>query len=170
MKTVRVVSRVLFIVTRVVSLGYLASFLLSALAFSIGWSLNIIEQGSRFEICYPFTHVPYLLGEYNGGYILMFLLLLGLYTLFFFLVGNVFSVFTQTKLFTEQAIKQLKWFYSTNLILPLTAAFIISPFYKIDSPVEILIALHALLGIFTYFIAAIFEQGVNLQKEQDLII
>lgn len=170
MKTVRVVSRILFIVTRLVSVCYLASFLLSAVAFATGWSLNIIDQGRRFEVCYPFSNVPYLLGEYNGGYILMFLLLLGLYALFFFLVGNVFTVFTQSKLFTEHAIKQLKIFYAANLVLPLTATFIISPFYNVDSPVEILIALHALLGIFTYFMAAIFGQGVHLQKEQDLII
>lgn len=170
MKTVRVVSRVLFIITRVVSLGYLLSFLLSAIAFASGWSLNIIDQGRRFEVCYPFTHQPYLLGEYNSGYMMMMLLLLGLYALFFFLVSNVFNVFTQTKLFTEHGIRQLKWFYSGNLILPLTAVFILSPFYNIESPVEILVALHALLGVFTYFLAAIFEQGVNLQKEQDLII
>lgn len=170
MKTVRMVSGVLFIATRILALGYLLSFLLSALTLSTGWSLNLTDQNRNFQVCYPFTHQPYLLGEYNQGYILMFLLLLALYALFFYMVGNVFTVFTQTKLFTNYGIRQLELFYSGNLIVPLSATIIISFFYDIDSPAEVLIILHALLGVFTYFLAAIFRQGVDLQNEQDLII
>jgi hypothetical protein len=100
----------------------------------------------------------------------MFLLLLGLYTLFFFLVSNVFTVFTQSKLFTAYGIRQLKIFYLGNLILPLLSAVLVSLVYKIESPVEILVILHMLLGVFTYFMAAIFQEGYNLQSEHDLIL
>ncbi len=170
MKTVRAVSGVLVVITRVASLGYLLSFLLSSLALATGWSLKLTTGGSRFEIMYPFTESPYLLGEYNRGYIVAFLVLLGLYSLFFFLISNVFKAFTKSRLFTVYGIRQLQRFYATNIILPSLTAFVISGFYKIDNIVETLVILHALLGVFTYFMAAIFEQGVRLQNEQDLII
>jgi len=170
MNTVRAIAKVLFILTRITALGYLLSFFLSAIAFATGFGLNLIEQKTRFEIAYPFTRQPYLLGEYSSGYILAFLLLLALYALFFFLIGNVFRVFCQSRLFTENGIKQLKRFYTSNLVFPIAAVLVVTPFYDIDSPVAILVILHAFLGIFSYFMAAIFEQGVSLQDEQDLII
>lgn len=170
MRTVRTISGVLVVITQLASLGYLLSFLLSGVALSTGWSLKLTNGESRFEIMYPFTDSPYLLGEYNRGYIIAFLVLLGLYSLFFFLIGNVFKAFTKSRLFTVYGIKQLKWFYVANIILPSVTAFVISGFYRIDNIVEILVILHALLGVFTYFMAAIFEQGVRLQNEQDLII
>lgn len=170
MKTVRLISRVLFIITRLLSAGYLLSFLLSAIALTTGRGLHLTDQRSRFEVFYPFTQHPYLRGEYNGGYMLMFLMILGLYAFFFFLVGNVFTVFTQTKLFTAYGIRQLKRFYVGNLVLPPLSVVVISLFYSIDSPAEILLTLHMLLGVFTYFLAAIFSEGVNLQNEHDLIL
>lgn len=170
MKTVRIVAVVLSAISRVLAAGYFLSFLLSALAFSSGWSLNIIEDGRRFEVCYPFTHTPYLLGEYNTGYMIMFLLLLGLYGLFFLLVGNVFSVFTKTKLFTAYGIRHLRIFYLGNLVLPLLAMLLISAVYEVESPLQILVILHMLLGVFSYFMAAIFREGYYLQNENDLIL
>lgn len=170
MKSVRLVSKFLFLITRIAATGYFLSFLLSAIAFATNWNLNLIDEQRRFEIYYPFTKSPYLLGEFNQGYILMFLLLLGLYAIFFYLAGNVFKVFTYQKLFTTNGILQLKRFYLGNFIFPSLAILFISFFYHLDSPVEIFVMLHALLGVFTYFLAAIFKQGVNLQNEQDLII
>lgn len=170
MKSVRIISKILLIVSHLLAAGYLVSFLLSAIALSTGWSFNLIEQNRRFEIYYPFTHKPYLLGEYNNGYILMFLLLLGLYTLFFFLVGRVFSVFIQPKLFTAYGIRQLRLFYLGNLVLPVLSVMVISLFYNVESPAEIMVTLHILLGVFTYFMAAIFKEGYNLQTENDLIL
>lgn len=170
MATVRFISRILFVLTRLAALGYGLSFALSALAFATGWSLHVNDQQSRFVIYYPFTTKPYLLGEYNSGYLCMFLLLLGMYTLFFYLVSRVFTVFTQTRLFTTYGIRQLQWFYRGNLLLPSLVTVLISLVYPLSSPVEVLISLHFLLGVFTYFLAVIFEQGLTLQNEQDLII
>lgn len=170
MRNVQTVSKLLFNVSVILCAGYFASFLLSVVALSTGWSLHLIDSHRRFEICYPFTNTPYLLGEYNGGYILMFLLLLGLYALFFYLVGRVFTVFAKPKLFTAYGIRQLKLFYLGNLVLPAVSAIIISSFYNIESPAGILITLHMLLGVFTYFMAAIFKEGYHLQTENDLIL
>jgi hypothetical protein len=170
MKTVRIISKVFLIISGILSTGYLASFLLSLTALSTGWSLHLIENNSRFEIYYPFTNTPYLLGEYNDGYILMFLLLLGLYALFFYLVGRVFGVFSKPKLFTAYGIRQLKLFYLGNLIMPVVSMIILSLFYNIEAPAGILVTLHTLLGVFTYFMAAIFKEGYYLQTENDLIL
>ncbi|MCX2479388.1 hypothetical protein OQY15_09830 [Pedobacter sp. MC2016-15] len=170
MKTVRIISTILEITTRILAAGYFFSFLLSVTAFSTGWSLNLINDNRRFEICYPFTQTPYLLGEYNDGYILIFVLLLGLYSLFFFLVGNVFAVFSKPKLFTAYGVRQLRLFYLGNLVLPLASAILVSIFYDMESPAEILITLHIILGVFSYFMAAIFKEGYQLQTENDLIL
>lgn len=170
MKTVRFVARSLLAFSRILAVGYALSFLLSLLALSSGWSLNVFAENQRFEILFPFTRVAYLLGEYNQGYILMFLLLLGLYSLFFFLVGNVFKVFTQPKLFTAYGVRQLRTFYLGNLLMPVCAGTLIGFCYGIESPMVILIILHMILGVFTYFMAVIFEQGLTLQSENDLIL
>lgn len=172
MKTVRVISKVLLAITRLIALGYFFSFLLSAIALSTGWSLKLVkDKAERFVILYPFTDSRFLLGDYESGYIFMFLLILGSYAFFFWTLGNVFKVFNQVKLFTQKGIGYLKWFYISNLTVPLAATILISVVYEVESPVaEGLIVLHALLGVFTYFIAAIFKQGVSLQNEQDLII
>ncbi|MCD8739304.1 DUF2975 domain-containing protein [Mucilaginibacter roseus] len=170
MKTVRLIAKVLSAISKILATGYFLSFLLSIIAFTTGWNLNVIEHNTRFEICYPFTQTPFLLGEYSAGYMLMFLLLLGLYSLFFLLVGRVFGVFTQARLFTAHGIRQLKMFYLGNLVLPVVAIVVVSLFYNVDSPAEILVVLHMLLGVFTYFMAAIFREGYNLQCENDLIL
>lgn len=170
MKTVRFVARFLLALSRMLAVGYLISFLLSLVALTSGWSLNLVSENRRFEIYYPFTKVPYLLGEYNPGYMLMFLLLLGLYAIFFFLVGNVFKVFTRSKLFTTYGIRQLRNFYLGNLIMPICAGAVIAICYGFESPMVILVILHMILGVFTYFMAAIFEQGLVLQSENDLIL
>ena len=170
MKTVRLISGILRYASRITAWGYLLTFLYASASLATGWCLHLTEQQQRFVICYPFTVQPFLLGEYQSGYILMFLLLLGLYALFFFLVGNVFRVFTKIRLFTPFGVNQLRRFYVANLVLPLCAAMVVFPFYTLDSTVPILITLHAILGIFTYFMAAIFRQGLALQDEQDLII
>lgn len=170
MNIVRFIARILSVVSRIAAVGYLLSFLLSAVSLYTGWSLNLIDNGRRFEIDYPFTHIPYLLGEYNNGYIIMFLLLLGLYALFFLLVGNVFHVFTQTKLFTAYGIRQLRIFYLGNLVIPALAMLLISIVYDVESPLQILVILHMLLGVFSYFMAAIFKEGYHLQSEHDLIL
>lgn len=171
MKSVRIVSQILLWFTRLLALGYFVSFALSAIALMTDWSLEMYDDDTRYAVLFPFTQQRFMMGDYYFGYMLMFLMILGLYALFFWLLSNVFSVFTKNKLFTESSIARLRWFYLSNFILPASATVIISFGTEIESPMaESLIALHALLGVFTYFIAAIFRQGVHLQNESDLII
>ncbi|MCJ0741268.1 hypothetical protein [Pedobacter montanisoli] len=148
-------------------------FLITAYAtfcLSTGLRLNIIDE-KKFAILWPFSSKPFLLGDYNLPYILFdFILILGFYGLFFLLTANVFKLFFQPKLFTLKGIRQLKWFYLLNLILPGTCMVLAHLFSYIEEGIEMLVVIHFILGIFAYFLAAIFSQGVKLQNEQDLFI
>lgn len=171
MNKVKIISRILFYLTRFLSVFYFWMPAHSILALLTGWSLTFKENGKYFNVCWPFTQKPFLVGDYNIGYIVFeFLIPLSLYGLFFLLVGNVFKIFFQDKMFTPNNVRHLKRFYWANLILPGVAVLLASIFAELDELAEILIALHFFLGIFAYFLAAIFKQGLNLQNEQDLFI
>ncbi|WP_264536538.1 DUF2975 domain-containing protein [Flavobacterium sp. N1736] len=171
MKTTHFVSKILFYVTRFLAIVYFTLALYSFVALITGWSLNFKENGKFFQIYYPFTERPLMLGDYNIPYIIFdFLSPLSLYGLFFLLSSNVFKVFFQPKLFTQNGISHLKRFYLANLLLPGITIFLASIFVSLDNEVSIFILLHFMLGIFAYFLAAIFKQGLNLQNEQDLFI
>jgi len=43
-------------------------------------------------------------------------------------------------------------------------------FTAVDDSLIMLTTIHFILGVFAYFLAAIFRQGLNLQHQQDLII
>lgn len=171
MNNVKIISKILFYITRFLSLAYFWMSAHSLLALLTGWSLDFKDNGKHFIVCWPFTEKPFLIGDYYTGYIIFdFLLPLSLYGLFFLLVGNVFRVFYQSKFFTETNIAHLRRFYLANLLLPGTAVLLASIFAELDELAEVLIVLHFFLGIFAYFLAAIFRQGVHLQNEQDLFI
>lgn len=171
MKLVRIISAIAFYLTRIMAAVYLltAIHLFISVVFKLP-TLKLLEN-NRFAITYPFTAKNYLLGSaYTASYITEMILLIAFYSAFFWLLGNVFKTFRQKKLFTVQGVRQLKWFYITNLIV-CPALFLILSIYSIeDYPYMVMIIAHGIVGIFALFIAAIFEQGVNLQNDQDLII
>ncbi|RZJ46549.1 MAG: DUF2975 domain-containing protein [Flavobacterium sp.] len=157
--------------TRLLAIIYFTLAAYSAFALITGCFLNFTENGKYFQICYPFTNHALMLGDYNVPYIVFeFLSPLSLYGLFFLLISNVFKIFFQPKLFTQNGINHLRRFYLTNLFAPGITIFIASLFVSLDNEVAIFIVLHFMLGIFAYFLAAIFKQGLNLQNEQDLFI
>ncbi len=171
MTTVRFVSKILFYLARFLAIVYFGMAVHASIALLTGWSLLFKDNGKYFQICYPFTQKPFLLGDNNLPYILFdFLGPLSLYGLFFLLLSHVFKVFFQPKLFTAYSIKHLKRFYLANFTLPSLAVLLAAIFSELDEGAVVLVFLHAILGVFAYFIAAIFQQGVQLQTEQDLII
>lgn len=171
MRTVKILSKILFYITRLLAVLYFGMALLSLIALTTGWSLQFKENGKFFQVCYPFTQQPFLVGDYNMPYIIFdFLLPLSLYGIFFLLLSNVFKAFFQPRLFTPYGIRQLKIFYIANLIVPGIAVLLSSIFSVVDDIAGPLVFAHFILGIFSFFIAAIFIQGVNLQNEQDLFI
>ncbi len=171
MNKVKIISKILFYITRVLAFFYLFTAAYSLFSLVTGVFLGFRENKKYFSVMYPFTEKPFLIGDYNVSYIIFdFLLVLGLYGLFFLLASNIFKVFFQPKLFTEFGIRQLRFFYWANLLLPGITIFFASIFAEVEDMAVILVILHFILGIFAYFFAAIFRQGLQLQKEQDLFI
>lgn len=171
MKHVRWISvglRYLFLALAVV---YFSTALYTGLVLIFDFNMVLItEQGTRLTIMYPFTSQPFLLAENTGVYILQMFLGIGLYGLFFLLLSNVFLSFSREKLFTMQNIRNLQWFYRANLIVPIAVLLLLNLISQAEEEMLIIVVLHGVLGVFAFFMAAIFKQGVNLQKEQDLFI
>ncbi|KFF11988.1 DUF2975 domain-containing protein [Flavobacterium hydatis] len=172
MKNVRIISQILFYITRAVAILYLLVTLHAIISLLTEWSYIAKDGGKYFAICYPFTDTPFLVGENHWGYkIFNFIIPIGFYGIFFLLLSNVFNVFRQPKLFTEYGVKQLKWFYLANIFVPTLTILLASVFSgEIEEGLEFVAIIHFFLGVFAYFLAAIFKQGLNLQNEQDLII
>ncbi|HEY1195337.1 DUF2975 domain-containing protein [Flavobacterium sp.] len=171
MKTTHIVSRILFYLTRFLAVVYFFLAVYSVFTLVTGLFLTFKENGKYFQVCYPFTSHPLMLGDYNLPYILFdFLAPLSLYGLFFLLSSNVFKVFFQPKLFTKNSVVHLKRFYLSNLFIPSIVILFAFFFVPLDNEVMLFIILHGMLGAFAYFLAAIFKQGLNLQNEQDLFI
>lgn len=172
MKEVRLVASCLFYLSRVIAIPYLATSLYCIISFIFRIeSLQVVDEGKKFVIMYPFTNRRFLLGDdYAFYYIFEMIAFIGLYGLFFWLLGNIFATFREKKLFTHKGVKRLRIFYLLNFIVPLP--FLIGHII-FSYEVEILVtlaALHFVVGIFAYFMAVIFKQGLNLQTEQDLYI
>jgi hypothetical protein len=169
MKNVRAFSKVLFLFCR----GYGALMLLVAvymagvLLVGDGSGLLVRLPGERFTISYPFSHTAFLIGDFEASSIVIMLSALAGYGLFTWLLGNIFKVFRNEKLFTRQGVKALALFYRVNFGLPILAVLMawLAGFELKDF--IMLAVLHGVIGIFAWFLANIFEQGVALQDEQD---
>ena len=178
MRTVRIISNFLFILTRILAFPYLATALYALVVFlllnfkpSLGLPINIIDDGTRFEILFPFTNTPFLLGDNNFPFIVEMLLFIALYGIFFWLLSDVFNAFKQKKIFTKYGVVKLSRFYIANLAVPIVVFIVLSLLSQDErSYMGGVVALHFIIGVFAFFMAAIFKQGVSLQNEQDLII
>jgi hypothetical protein len=171
MDAVKIISKILFYFVRFVAILYLGMAFHSLIALLTGWCLILHESNTKFKICLPFTNRPFLLGMYEWNYIAFgFLIPIALYGVFFWLLSDFFKAFAKKKLFTIENHNALKRFYLSNLIIPILTLIVASNFIQIEEIAEVMVGFHFLLGIFAFFIAAIFQQGINLQKEQDLFI
>ena len=172
MKNVKIISTILFYITRIVAMVYILITIHALFSLVFEWSYITIDNGKYFAVCYPFTETRFLLGENNWDYkVFEFLVPLGSYGIFFLLVSNVFNVFKQPKLFTKYGVNQLKWFCLANIFVPLLIIILTLIFTgNIEDGLEWIALIHFFLGVFAYFFYAIFKQGFNLQNEQDLYI
>jgi hypothetical protein len=163
MKTVRLTARILSILMRIVALVYLAFAAYPALGLFLQWIgapsaasfIRLADAGTRFEVLAPFTGETFLLGFYNGWYIAKMLTLMASYGIFFWLLSNVFHTFKQEPLFTKQAVERLTAFTVANVLIPFSVAWGI--FRNDGDAAVVIIALHLILGVFSYFMTAIFQ-------------
>lgn len=171
MAQTKLISRILYGICLVLSIGYLATAVYSVFCLVTGFAITPYGEDHFLHINYPFTGKPFLNVDNDYGYIVFsFLLILAGYGIFFLLSARVFRVFFQSRLFTRENIQQLKVFYTYNIFFPLPLAVTASFFVEVEAMIWGLVFTHFMLGIFCLFLANIFAQGVNLQNEQDLFI
>jgi hypothetical protein len=173
MKPARIVANILFYVSRffsvlflIITLYALAILLLSAISDS-SW-IPIEIESTHFKIFFPFTRTTFLLGDYTAAYLITNLFTIAFYALFLWLLSGVFHAFRQQKLFTKRGVTRLSQFYMTNLAAPVVFVALLLFWREESSDIARIILLHLVIGIFAFFMAAIFKQGLLLQEEQDL--
>lgn len=170
MQQVRTLASALLFLSRAAAIPYLATAAYCLICFMFPDTLvHPIDKG-RFVINFPFTDQRFLIGDDSGFmYVFELIAFIALYGLFFWLLGNIFQIFREQKLFTERGVRRLRIFYLLNFLLPLPfLIYHVASQYEVEI-VVILTVLHAVLGIFAYFMAVIFSRGLHLQEEQDLI-
>lgn len=171
MQQTKFIAKILYYISLVLATGYLGSVIYSLFCIVTGIGSQTFGKGKFLRVFFPFTEQPFMIVDYNVTYIIFaFALPLSLYGLFFLMSASVFKVFLQPKLFTKENIVALKRFYMLNIFVPLPISLLASLFIPVESIIWGLVLIHFFLGIFAFFLAGIFSQGVNLQKEQDLFI
>lgn len=171
MARTKIISRILYGVCLVLSVGYLATAVYSVFCLTTGFAITPYGEDRFLHINYPFTGEPFLNVDNDYRYIVFsFLLVLAGYGIFFWLSAWVFRVFFQPRLFTRENIRHLRRFYVYNIFFPLPLVVIANFFVEVESIMWGLVFIHFMMGIFCLFLAHIFAQGVNLQNEQDLFI
>jgi hypothetical protein len=169
MKAVRVIASFLYHLTSLLSILYLLTGLYSLVVIMVpGMPIRVTD--GVFEIYYPFTKSPFLLGDYTRSFFTTMWLTTFGYGIFLWLLSRVFKTFKQQKLFTSIGVKRLSAFYIVNLVAPITILILLAIAGQGINEMIIITGLHAILGIFAFFMAAIFKQGLLLQEEQDLTL
>jgi len=171
MNQTKVISKILYYVCLVLSLGYTVTFLYSLCCLLTGFSITPYKEDLYLHINYPFTEKSFLNIENNIPYIIFsFLTVLLAYGIFFWLSAKVFKIFFQPKLFTAGNIVHLSRFYRYNIFFPLPVTVLAGFFTEVEHVIWGMVFIHFMLGIFCLFLANICRQGLYLQNEQDLFI
>jgi len=173
MQTSRYIARILYYLSRIAAWFFTAVFtycfiILVLWVVGLRQSLPVqVTNKSTFIIFYPFTRTAFLLGDNTTDFIVSNFSLLAFYTIFIWFLGDVFQTFRQSKLFTSKGVSQLSRFYITNLVLPVVFLVLVGLFGQQLSDMIRISFLHVVIGIFAYFMASLFKQGLVLQEEQD---
>ncbi len=171
MKQTKVISKILYYLCMFLAIGYITTFIYAVFCLLTGLGVTPYDQNQQLHINYPFSNEPFLNIDNNFPYIIFsFLIPMFLYGLFFWFSARLFKVFLQPRLFIKKNVKELSRFYIFNVFVPLFSVIIASFFVEIIAPIWGLVFVHFILGIFCYFLANIFKQGLQLQDEQDLYI
>ncbi|WP_268223420.1 DUF2975 domain-containing protein [Sinomicrobium oceani] len=165
------IARVIYLISRVLALIYFIVLGYSLFCLITGRQIKISDNGQIVSVLYPFSETPFFNLENHKPYLILgFVLPLLLYAFYFLAASNVFKVFTLDRLFTKKNLKYLQLFYLINLFLPFPVAILCSIFIEIPNGLWMLSLVHFNLGVFIYFLAEIFAQGIGLQDEQELFI
>lgn len=176
MNAVRSIAGILHYLSRIISIIVLFVALYATVVILLHLNnpssklpFRVLDNGS-FQLFFPFTKSPFLLGDYTTSFLVSNLLIITFYGLFLWLLADVFHAFKQPRLFTPSGVLRLSRFYITNLIVPFVFILLLSVFGNELLDMVRITLLHLVIGVFAYFMAAIFKQGLVLQEEQDLTL
>ncbi|HMK02903.1 MAG TPA: DUF2975 domain-containing protein [Ferruginibacter sp.] len=173
MKRIRGLATILYYLSRMVALLCLATTIYAFLILGLSSQTNMqglpIEvSGGYFTVFFPFSGIPFLVGDDTASYMITSMSTMMLYGIFLWLLSAVFKAFMQKKIFVPISVKRLKHFYLFNFFAPVIYIICLVAF-RLDFRDALIIAfLHMMIGVFNYFMAIIFQQGLVLQEEQDL--
>lgn len=176
MKSVRLIAAILYHLTRWTSMlvffivAYTLCGIIVHVLFPEAANPMRVLNDERFEVFLPFTKIVFLLGDYTASFLVSNLLTIAFYGLFLWLLSDIFQEFRRLKLFTRKGVYKLSFFYMLNLLVPFLFIALLFVFGDEVSDIVRIILLHLVIGIFAFFMAAIFKQGVVLQEERDLTI
>jgi hypothetical protein len=174
MKAVRFIAAILFQTSRIGAILFLATGIYASAVvllfrlFHATWLPIEIDSNNAFRIFYPFTRKAFLLGDYTSQFIITNFFTIIFYGFFLLLLSGVFYAFRQQKLFTKGSVTSLTRFYFINLVIPVFFLILLLLFQNDVYDLIRIVCLHLVIGIFAFFMAAIFKQGLLLQEEQDL--
>jgi hypothetical protein len=174
MKTARRIATISYYLSRTaallftLTLVYAVAVVVLAQSTSAQWLPVERTSPDLLTLFFPFTHSPFMLVETSSSYTISYFTIFAFYTSFLWLLSGVFYAFRQERLFTRAGVRRLTRFYLINGIPILILLFFIV--WKQDAAdILRLSILHLIIGVFAFFMAAIFSHGVILQEEQDLI-
>jgi hypothetical protein len=176
MKAVRVTASILYYITSAAAFLFFATAIYSFVVLSLSLYTHVAglpittRPDNSFIIFYPFTKTPFLAGDYTSYYLATSTGVVILYSLFLWLLSEVFKTFKQLKLFTPRSVCRLERFYVFNLGVPVLSLMILFFIGQEIRDTLIIVFLHIMIGVFAFFMAAIFKQGLLLQEEQDLTL
>ncbi|TMU55361.1 DUF2975 domain-containing protein [Flagellimonas algicola] len=161
-------SKYLFYIFRAISIGFLLFIIYIDLSFLLS---NVEIINARYYISLPILGVV-AKGDYQTNVIVTITLSMLYGTIFFYVLSNIFKAFVSETVFTESAIKHLRYFSFLNLLVgPLlylvTHFFIMqhSDYRGIHNPI-----LNIIFGVTALFIVHIFKKGYAIQSDNDLTI
>jgi hypothetical protein len=174
MKAAKFLAGILFYISRLASwlflltAGYALVVVVLMKTTNASWVPMSVSDMDRFTIYFPFTTVPFLLGEYTLSFLIFNLAIVIFYGVFLWLLSNVFNAFRQPRLFTTKGVTQLSRFYIINILVPVMFIILSLTLNHDWADIIQITFLHLIIAVFAFFMAAIFREGVILQEEQDL--
>ncbi len=161
-------SSYLYYFFRIVAALILSLLIYIDLAFITG---NFTNTNGRYHMDIPFTGT-YIQGDYQLNVILTVSLVLFYFSLFFFILSNIFKALSRSIIFNERTILHLRLFTILNLIIgPILYLLIHFPIMKKSNFTDIHnLILHLIFGVVALFITHIVKRGYRVQSENDLTI
>ena len=172
-------SRFLFLASLVITVFLIVFSLLSFLEGNFGINIPFVEllttAGEQTDVRINIPLTEMYVGYQYSFVVVGVWLSFSFYAFYFHALSQFFKVFTEIQVFTEDSLKKLKRFGWLNLIpvllaiLLTTGNLLLGASFQMDSE-YLLVAVHLLVALLTYFYLQLISKGKKVQEENDLTI